>query len=416
MMTQSSVIFFERTQNIVVNAISRTDLLTSIYFVLLLLGYNNGISQGTMALEKPFTVVIDPGHGGHDTGARGKNSDEKDIALDIALQLGTIISNQTNACHVVYTRTSDVFIPLNERISMANQIDADLFISIHCNSVSPSIRASGTETFVMGLHSSQENLDVAKRENASILLEQDYESNYEGFDPYSIEGHILLSALQNSHLHQSIEVAQLIQDQIGTTTPLKDRGVKQAGFLLLRQATMPSLLLETAFISNDRDEAFLLSDHGKYQICQAVAKGVINYAKQKEVSETQVQTSYAKSMETSPKVTESQTADKTTHDVQRESPYAIAPTKNVVKSELKSDTTVYSVQVASTRTPLDLENHKALGSISEIVEKKEDDLYKYIVGSYTNLVDAVNARQKLRDNGHKGAFVVAYQNNKRIKL
>jgi len=228
------------------------------------------------AKDGRMVVVVDAGHGGHDPGTHGKNSKEKDIALKIALKLGKSLKSSSQNVEVIYTRTKDVFIPLRDRIGLANDKKADLFISIHCNYVG-NPHVCGTETFVMGLHKAEENLQVAKRENSSILLESQYETHYEGYDPNSPVGHILLSMIQNVFLDNSIDVASSIENQLVARKRTKSRGVKQAGFVVLKQATMPSVLVETGFLSNPKEEKYLLSESGQNEMANGIAKGVYKY-------------------------------------------------------------------------------------------------------------------------------------------
>ena len=201
--------------------------------------------------KKRFKIVIDPGHGGHDSGASGKNSKEKDLVLTMALKLEKYLNKNLPEVEVLLTRNTDVFIPLFTRIQYANEENADLFISLHCNYIS-NPKTRGTETFVMGLHRAKDNLEVAKRENASILLESNYLSNYDGYDPNSTEGHIMMSMYQNAYLDKSIEIAANIEDQFSKLHLSKSRGVKQAGFAVLRRSSMPAILVEAGFLSFSR--------------------------------------------------------------------------------------------------------------------------------------------------------------------
>ncbi len=375
--------------------------ITKSFFMLLLTLWSLG---GHSQSISKFKVVIDAGHGGHDSGAVGSRSYEKDIALNIALTLGGILQYD-NHIEVIYTRDNDVFIPLHDRVKIANSAQADLFVSIHCNSVAKSTRARGAETFVMGLHSSKENLDVAKRENAAILLESDYKSNYDGFDPYSIEGHILLAAIQNAHLRESVEIAGMIQDKIGSQTPLVNRGVKQAGFLILRQATMPSILVETAFISHPENEQYLLSQEGILKISYSIAEGIKRYAHTKQetdiIANTNNPVKETINLIDSPRQKEDDKVMKT----------------NPISEVTQMNTNVtYSVQVASMTQAIRIEEHPILSTLDNIGEKKEKESYKYLYGKYENLSEAVAARQNLREKGLNGAFVVAYQGDIRIKL
>jgi len=240
-------------------------------------GWNTAILAGSSGEIRALrTVVIDPGHGGHDPGAVSGGVREKDIVLDLAIRLGKKISSAYPDVKVIYTRDKDVFIPLFQRASIANRNKADLFISLHANYVS-SPSASGTETFTLGLHRSQENLEVAKKENSVILLEEDYTANYEGFDPREAESYIMFENLQSEYQGQSIDFAAHIQKQFGQNLNLIDRGVKQAGFLVLRQASMPSVLVEVGFISNPNERKFLVSDSGKDKITESIFKAFSTY-------------------------------------------------------------------------------------------------------------------------------------------
>lgn len=226
-------------------------------------------------------IVIDPGHGGRDHGCTGHGSKEKHLALQIAKRLGRLVHYVYPEVEVIYTRSTDVFVPLYRRAEIANQAQADLFISIHCNAISTS-KIYGSETYVMGLHTAEENLKVAKRENASILLEDNYLENYGGYDPNSDEGHIFLTLFQNAFLEQSIQFAQAIEDEIHAHAGRKSRGVKQAGFMVLRQTTMPSVLVETGYLTNAQDQAFLASDGGQIKMAESIFNAFRIYKRRME--------------------------------------------------------------------------------------------------------------------------------------
>jgi len=223
------------------------------------------------------TIVIDAGHGGKDPGCSGRHSREKHIALAVALAFGSKIEAQYPDVRVIYTRKTDIFIPLHERAAIANRNNADVFISIHCNYIPKASFVNGSETYVMGLHRAKENLAVAKRENAAILLEDNYEKNYGDFDPNSNEGHIILSMFQNAYLEQSIFLAEKIEARIASSAHRHSRGVKQAGFLVLRETTMPSILVETGFLSNRQEEGFLRTAAGQELMAQALFEGFQDY-------------------------------------------------------------------------------------------------------------------------------------------
>lgn len=234
------------------------------------------------ASDEPYrmkTVVIDAGHGGKDPGNLGTGRykwREKNVALDVALKLGGYIKEQFPEINVLYTRDTDVFIGLNERADIANDAKADLFISIHCNAIEyPSAR--GVETFALGLHKNEENLKVAMKENSAITLEDDYEAKYGGFDPNSPEGIIALTMMQSAFLDQSLRISSYIQKQFKERVGRRDRGVKQAGFLVLRRTTMPSILIELGFLTNPEEEDFLNSESGRVYMSSAILRGFKEY-------------------------------------------------------------------------------------------------------------------------------------------
>lgn len=325
-------------------------------------------------------VVIDAGHGGKDPGCLGSHSREKDIALKIAKYLGEEINRVYPEIEVIYTRTEDVFIPLHERARIANRAQADLFISIHCNYVARRNQASGTETYIMGLHRAKENLDVAKRENAAILMEDDYAEHYDGYDPDSPEGHILMSMYQNAYLEQSIALAHAIETEFAGGAGRKSRGVKQAGFLVLRKTTMPSVLIETGFLSTDDEEAYLSSGDGQKETALSIFNAFVAYKNDYETG-----SSLAEVINTTDPVPANQ------------------------------GTPEFYVQLMATKEPVtgDME---LLSRVSNLQTKRDHEFYKYLAGPYESLPLAIDARKELHDKGFAGAFVVAYQGDQRVQL
>ena len=226
-----------------------------------------------------FTVVIDPGHGGRDPGAVGANSLEKNIVLAVGLKLGELIKNNHPDVRVIYTRSTDVFVPLHERAAIANRANADLFISIHCNAVggARAATAQGAEVFVLGMHRSDDNLAAAKRENSVIFLEEDYAIRYAGFDPNDPVSYIIFEFLANEHLDRSIHFASLVQNQLVNGANRVNRGVRQAGFLVLREVAMPSVLIELGFISHPEEERFMMSTAGQRTLANSIYEGFRQY-------------------------------------------------------------------------------------------------------------------------------------------
>nr|WP_321409652.1 N-acetylmuramoyl-L-alanine amidase [uncultured Carboxylicivirga sp.] len=321
------------------------------------------------------TIVIDAGHGGKDPGAIGKISKEKDIVLDVALKLGAYINEYLPEVNVVYTRSKDVFVPLNKRAEIANKNKADLFVSIHANSISvPSI--TGAETFVLGLHRTEENLEVAKKENSVIVLEEDYSTTYEGFDPNSPESYIIFELMQNVHLDQSIHVASLVQNQFHSRVGRNDRGVKQAGFLVLREAAMPSVLVELGFLSNNKEEKFIASEEGKTYMASALYRAIRDY--------------------------------KTEHDEK-------SKMQDLIQAKIKAKNEVYyRIQVASSKAQIKTGN-KIYKKFEDLWEYKEGEYFKYTtrcVSDYNEIVEQLKAVKK---DVHD-AFVVAFQNDQKINV
>lgn len=222
-------------------------------------------------------VVLDAGHGGHDPGTVGKKYKEKDIALSIALKVGGYIKQYMQGVDVIYTRKDDTYVPLDQRADIANKNKADLFISIHVNSMPKNNTTYGTETWVMGLHKSESNLEVAKRENSVILLDEDHAERYEGFDPNSPESYILFSLTQDAYQQSSLKMAGKVENQFKNRVGRNSRGVKQAGFVVLYKTAMPAVLVETGFISNRDEEEYLGSEKGQDLIASGIYRAFKEY-------------------------------------------------------------------------------------------------------------------------------------------
>jgi len=230
--------------------------------------------------SKVNTVVIDAGHGGKDPGTRGSRTKEKDVALSVALALGRQIKESNPEVKVLYTRSTDVFIELGERSAFANRNNADLFISIHCNATPHSKSVHGTETYVMGLHKTEGNLDVARRENSVILQETNYKQKYKGFDPNSPLAHIMLANYQSAFISSSLRLAENIEKKFQSVSDRESRGVKQAGFLVLWRTSMPCVLIETGFLSSPDEERYLGSDDGQEEVAESIHAAFKAYKKE----------------------------------------------------------------------------------------------------------------------------------------
>ncbi len=363
------------------------------------------------------TIVIDPGHGGHDHGCSGNHSKEKHISLKIAKKLGNYIQSKFPKVKVIYTRDRDVFVPLYTRAAIANRNNADLFISIHCNAIShhkQSVR--GTETYIMGAHDTDENLDVAKRENKAILLEKDYEKNYHGFDPESPEGHIILSMVQNAFLEQSISFAQKVENNFQHIAGRKSRGVKQAGFLVLRETAMPSVLIESGYLTNLKEEQFMKSDKGQDDLAFAIYQAFISYKKEIELDNSTTPSALPANRKT--KISPSQNKTNTGSNnptsqskISNSSKYqsSASKKKKVVKKH-------FSVQIATSKQILKSKTKKWNKVKFPVEIKKEKGIFKYLAGNFKTMNEATTACRELRKLGFKDAFVVAYLGEQRVKV
>lgn len=362
-------------------------------------------SNSLFALDKDDffgvkVVCIDAGHGGHDGGCQGPNSSEKEVALAIALKLGKHIEENFPDVKVVYTRKTDVYLKLWERAAVANKAKADLFICIHANAAE-SKSALGTETFVMGLHKTEANLKVAKRENSAILLEEDYKTKYSDFDPNSPESYIVLTMRQNAFIDQSLNFAAKIQKQFTDRVGRKNRGVKQAGFLVLHQTSMPSVLIETGFLTNKAEEKFLISSIGQDYMASAVFRAFKEYKSEIEAKQkVEILKKEKKEKDEQIELKE----DK--KDKKRNK-------KN--KADLVEKGVIFKVQIATSSIKLELipENFNGIENVS-IYEA--GGLYRYTVGKERSMTEANRLQVQLRAKGFKDAFIVAFSDGKRIAI
>ncbi len=361
---------------------------TAVFLICLLsyfisIGNNTNISYSDVK-NSINTVIVDAGHGGKDPGAVGKNSKEKDIALKIALKLGKYIEDNIEGVKVVYTRKTDVFVPLHERANIANRNEADLYISIHVNA-NKKTAPMGTSSHILGLHRSEENLDVAIRENSVIMLEEDYETTYEGFDPESLESYIIFSVMQNTYLKQSIEFASYVQDQFRERANRKDRGVVQQGLLVLARSAMPGVLIETGFISNLQEEKYLMTDEGQDIIASAIYRAFKQY-------KTRIE-------------------DRSHFTVLPPEPEKeIEPLKEIVKT----DEIYFRVQIASSKNRVSTTPSSFKGQ-TDVAIIEQGRWFKYTVGANLTYSQALNRCESVK-NDFPGSFVIAVKNNEIVPL
>jgi N-acetylmuramoyl-L-alanine amidase len=370
-----------------------------IYIILLfrLLCFAAGLpAQGNHLVQ---TVVIDAGHGGKDPGCVGQFIKEKDVALSVGLKLGALIQEYYPKVKIVYTRKDDTFIELHRRATIANGAKADLFISIHVNAASSA--AFGAETYVLGLHRTKDNLAVAKRENAAVSLEADYKKIYDGFDPNSIEDNILIAMMQSAYLDQSLEFAGFVQKYLVNHSGRHDRGVRQAGFLVLVRTTMPSVLVELGFASNPEEEKYLGSKTGQEKLAEALFMAFADYKKHREGKVYQgTARLYPLLSHGHFKEPAGRQADKT--------PIA----QDTVEIEIPAQ--YYSVQLMSVRQTLQ-DAAQRFAALQDVFESKEEDGWiRYFSGRLTDKSKAQAYLLQVKDAGFSSAFLVGFDGNRRI--
>jgi N-acetylmuramoyl-L-alanine amidase len=346
-------------------------------------------------------IVIDAGHGGHDPGCIGSRSKEKNVALSVSKMLGDYIKDNVEGVEVIYTRDKDHFVELHQRANIANKYNADLFVCIHCNS-GPS-HAYGSETYVMGLHKSKENLSVANRENQSILMEDDYEANYDGFDPNSDEANILFAMFQSAHLDNSLNFAAKVQDQFRDRVGRRDRGVKQAGFLVLYKTAMPSVLIETGFLTNKEEESFLATENGQALIASAIYRAFKEY-------KTDVDKPYIQKLE--------KENNKYVNSDDRKVENTIKVPKDSISIGSKLETTdgiIFKVQFTASNSKLELKPENFNG-LTGVTEYQAENVYRYAIGAERNFSEANKIKNQLKEMGYKDSFVIAFKDGSRISV
>lgn len=379
------------------------------------------------AANKRFTLVIDPGHGGHDAGARGAISMEKNINLTVALRFGKYVEQNMPEVRVIYTRKQDVFIPLHERANIANRANADLFISVHTNALPAGKVARGFETYTLGMHRAKDNLDVAMRENSVISMEKGFEQTYEGFDPKSSESYIIFEFIQGKNMERSVELARMIQRSVCDSGCRPDKGVHQAGFLVLRETSMPSCLIELGFITTP-DEERLLNDNAKVD---DIAKGIYEaFAKYKNKYDRSVSVPYRaanRQESTLPKIVpDSYKEEAENRRVKKQEPVRRTRTAKTDDSDRKADTVasqsrnapkdapVFKLQIFVGNRNLRKGDAHFKGE-TEFDSFQEGNLVKYTLGASTNYNEIYRLRKEKMEKFPE-AFIIAFKNGEKYDV
>ena len=376
----------------------------------------------SLAANKRFTLVIDPGHGGHDAGALGAISKEKNINLAVALRFGKYVEQNLPEVRVIYTRTKDVFIPLNERANIANRANADLFISVHTNALPAGKVARGFETYTLGMHRAKDNLDVAMRENSVISMEKDYQQRYQGFDPRSSESYIIFEFIQGKNMERSVDLARMIQRGVCDGANRPDKGVHQAGFLVLRETSMPGCLIELGFITTPDEERLLNNDSRVDDIARGIYEA---FAKYKNKYDRSVSVPYrAKDSEevNLPKIVPDQEPAPKTRAVTRgkqpkreeatpEQPKRVE--KKVKKAEV-ADAPVFKLQIFVGSRNLRKGDAHFKGE-TDYDSFQEGNLVKYSLGASTNYNEIYRLRKEKLDKFPE-AFIIAFKNGQKYDV
>ena len=359
------------------------------------------------AQGKDFTLVIDPGHGGKDPGAIGKKGKEKNINLNVALKLGNLIKENCKDVNIVYTRQKDTFVALDRRAQIANNAKADLFISIHTNSVAKGKTVRGTETYTLGLHRTEDNLEVAKKENSVILIESDYEQRYAGFNPNSAESYIIFEFLQDKNMEKSVRLATDIQKQFRNTAKRIDKGVHQAGFLVLRETTMPGVLVELGYISNPDEERYLLTEAGTSALAKSIYQAFLSYKKKFDMGDT-TRPALAKTPE---KVQEPAPAQKPKTQSKPQTPNK---PKNEPTKSIQNDKPIFKIQFLTSDKKLPA-GSKLFKGLTPVGHYQEKGIYKYTYGESHDYNKVLRTKRQISSK-FKDAFIIAFKNGKKMNV
>lgn len=360
-----------------------------------------------------FTLVIDAGHGGHDAGAVGSFSKEKNINLNTALAFGRYVERNCPDVNVIYTRKTDVFVPLHTRADIANKAKADLFISIHTNALPNNHSARGLETYTLGMHRAGDNLDVAKRENSVILVEKDYRERYQGFDPNSAESYIIFEFMQDHNMQRSVDLAKYVQRNVCSAAGRPDKGVKQAGFLVLRETSMPSCLIELGFISTPADEQLLNDNASVDNIARGIYQAFVDYRAKHDDSFTVPYKAQEKTEPAVPSVVpEKKPAEEKkplkTEEKKKEEE------KKPLKAEENTDVPVFKVQILAADRKLKDTDPRFKGE-KETDYYKEGGMVKYTIGASANYNEIYSLRKTLVGK-FPDCFIIAFKNGEKMNV
>ena len=406
-------------------------LISFLYFFSILTSFG----QKDSAQSQNFnvnTIVIDAGHGGHDPGCLGSSSQEKHICLSVALKLGKLIKAYFPSVNVIYTRNKDVFVKLHERANIANKNKADLFISIHANSAQNK-SAYGTETYVMGTKYTDRNLELSKRENSVILMEKDYEKNYDGYNPNSPLSNILMGLYQQEYLQSSINFATKVEHQFKTRNNRHSRGVRQRVLLVMYRTTMPSVLIELGFLTNKSEEVLLKDKIGQSETAAAVFRAFVEYKREMEgynpseiiaeeaklfsqldsmiINVLNVKMDEEKSNEQQKKIELTKDSIAKVIKIQK----AEEARKEIEKRNPKNNEVLFRVQITSSSKKIPLNSRKFKG-VKDVFEYKSGEVFKYAVGNCVTQEEAIELQKKVRQTSFNDAFVVAFYKGNRVSV
>ena len=379
----------------------------------------------TTAASKKYTLVIDAGHGGTDAGAVGAITKEKHINLNVALAFGRLVERNCPDVRVIYTRKTDVFVPLHTRADIANRNKADLFISIHTNALPKGRISRGMETYTLGMHRAADNLDVAKRENSVILIETDYKERYQGFDPRSAESYIMFEFMQDRNMAQSVDLAKYVQRRTCASAGRQNKGVKQAGFLVLRETSMPSCLIELGFISTPDEEQYLNSASGVEQLGRGIYQAFVDYRSQydknisvpykaeprQEVNIPAVVPQEEPKVEPKPEPKVEPKAEPAPE------PQVVAPVEQnpqVAVQNAAPAAPVFKLQILASSSRLKATDARLKGH-SDAACYEEGGLFKYTVGASEDY-NEINQLRKTLQQDFPQAFVIAFKNGQKMNV